>query len=157
MKRLHVHVAVDDLDASINFYSILFAAPPSVLKDDYAKWMLEDPRVNFAISDRHHAGGVDHLGIQVDSTEELAELAGRLKAAGQATRDQTAATCCYAKSYKAWVSDPSGVSWETFFTFGDAAVYGEDIQPEASASASACCAPEPKAKAAEATVSSACC
>jgi catechol 2,3-dioxygenase-like lactoylglutathione lyase family enzyme len=155
MKRLHVHVAVDDLDASIGFYATLFGAEPSVVKGDYAKWMLDDPRVNFAISDRHHAPGLDHLGIQVESSEELAELAGRLKAAGQTTLDQTAATCCYAKSDKAWVSDPSGISWETFFTFGEATVYGEDSQPEAEPAASACCAPKVEAK--QARKSSACC
>jgi catechol 2,3-dioxygenase-like lactoylglutathione lyase family enzyme len=153
MKRLHVHVAVDDLDVSIKFYTTLFGGPPGTVKDDYAKWMLEDPRVNFAISDRHHATGVDHLGIQVDSAEELADLAGRLKAAGEATVDQTATTCCYAQSDKAWVSDPSGVSWETFFTFGEATVYGEDSQPEASASA--CCAPDREAT--KPAASGACC
>jgi catechol 2,3-dioxygenase-like lactoylglutathione lyase family enzyme len=142
MKRLHVHVAVDDLGKSIDFYSALFGVAPGVVKDDYAKWMLEDPRVNFAISDRHRVTGVDHLGIQVDSREELSELAGRLKAAGETTRDQTAATCCYAQSDKAWVSDPSGVSWETFFTFGEATLYGDDFEPETRPAASACCAPK---------------
>ena len=126
MKRLHVHVAVQDLDKSVGFYSTLFNAGPSVLKDDYAKWMLDDPRVNFAISARGRAAGIDHLGLQVDTGEELAELAGRLKAAGEATRDQAATTCCYARSDKTWVEDPAGVRWETFFTFGDAPLYGED-------------------------------
>jgi catechol 2,3-dioxygenase-like lactoylglutathione lyase family enzyme len=126
MKRLHVHVAVEDLDKSVGFYSTLFNAGPSVLKDDYAKWMLDDPRVNFAISARGQAAGIDHLGLQVDTGEELAELAARLRAAGEATRDQAATTCCYARSDKTWVEDPTGVRWETFFTFGDAAVYGED-------------------------------
>ena len=131
MKRLHVHVAVENLDRSIGFYSALFGADPAVVKDDYAKWMLDDPRVNFAISDRAAAPGVDHLGIQVDSSDELTELAGRLKAAGETTRDQQAATCCYARSDKAWVKDPSGLSWETFFTFGEATAYGEDQPPAA--------------------------
>jgi len=126
MKRLHVHVAVEDITKSIGFYSTLFGAQPVVLKDDYAKWMLDDPRVNFAISDRSRVIGVDHLGIQVESDEELKELAGRLKAAGEVTRDQEATTCCYAKSDKAWVNDPSGVRWETFFTFDQATTYGED-------------------------------
>lgn len=143
MKRLHVHVAVEDLDRSIGFYSTLFAAEPAVLKDDYAKWMLDDPKVNFAISSRAVAGGVDHLGIQVDSREELDELAGRLKQAGEATRDQEAATCCYARSDKAWVNDPTGVRWETFYTFGDATSYGEDGRPAdpvaAPAPRAACC------------------
>lgn len=129
MKRLHVHVAVENLDRSIGFYSTLFGAAPAVVKADYAKWMLDDPRVNFAISDRAAVPGVDHLGIQVDSNDELMELAGRLKAAGETTRDQEAATCCYARSDKAWVKDPSGLSWETFFSFGEATSYGEDQSP----------------------------
>ena len=141
MKRLHVHVAVEDLAKSIGFYSTLFGAAPAVLKGDYAKWMLDDPRVNFAISDRATVAGVDHLGIQVESAEELAELAGRLKAAGEVTRDQEATTCCYAQSDKAWVDDPSGLRWETFFTFGEAVTYGED-EPSAGRAApkQACCA-----------------
>ena len=143
MKRFHVHVAVDDLGQSIGFYSNLFAAEPAVLKDDYAKWMLDDPKVNFAISTRSGAPGVDHLGIQVESGDELGELAGRLKAAGEVTRDQEATTCCYARSDKAWVNDPSGLRWETFHTFGEATSYGED-EPGASRapkSDEACCAP----------------
>lgn len=151
MKRLHVHVAVDDLARSIGFYSTLFGAEPMVRQPDYAKWMLDDPRVNFAISDRARAPGLDHLGIQVESREELDELAARLKAAGETTRDQEATTCCYAQSDKAWVNDPSGLRWETFFTFGAAVVYGEDepavpvaesttaCRPPAPAPAKACC------------------
>lgn len=126
MKRLHVHVAVENLGKSIDFYSTLFGEKPTVVKDDYAKWMLDDPRVNFAISDRARATGVDHLGIQVESGEELAELAGRLKSAGEVTRDQEATTCCYAKSDKAWVNDPNGLRWESFHTTGEAVAYGED-------------------------------
>jgi catechol 2,3-dioxygenase-like lactoylglutathione lyase family enzyme len=133
MKRLHVHVAVDDLDKSIGFYSTLFAVPPSITRPDYAKWMLDDPRVNFAISARGAVTGVDHLGIQVESDGELRELAGRLKAAGEATRDQEATSCCYAQSNKAWVNDPSGIRWETFFTFGEATVYGQDEPAPAAA------------------------
>jgi len=136
MKRLHIHVGVADLDQSIGFYSTLFNTAPSVIESDYAKWMLEDPRVNFAISARERAPGIDHLGIQVDSRAELDELSGRLKAAGETTLDQEAATCCYAKSDKAWVNDPAGVRWETFFTFGGATSYGED---EAPAKATAAC------------------
>jgi len=141
MKRLHVHVAVENLDQSVGFYSTLFDASPSMLKDDYAKWMLDDPRVNFAISVRGQANGVDHLGIQVETGEELAELAARLQSAGETTREQEATTCCYAKSNKAWVNDPTGIRWETFFTFGDAATYGED-EPEAvrAEPKQACCA-----------------
>jgi catechol 2,3-dioxygenase-like lactoylglutathione lyase family enzyme len=151
MKRLHVHVSVDDLDRSIGFYAALFGAAPTVVKDDYAKWMLDDPRVNFAISGRGREAGVDHLGIQVDTGEELAELSGRLKAAGEATRDQEAATCCYARSDKAWVNDPSGLRWETFHTFGEAVTYGEDEPEKAVAPAAACCPAQ------EATPSAACC
>lgn len=148
MKRLHVHVAVEDLTKSIGFYSTLFGARPVVLKDDYAKWMLDDPKVNFAISDRTAVAGLDHLGIQVESSDELAELAGRLKAAGEVTRDQEAATCCYARSDKAWVNDPNGLRWETFYTFGEATSYGEDDPPTAAAPAQSCCAPAaPPAKA----------
>lgn len=145
MKRLHVHIAVDDLDRSIGFYSTLFGAKPSVLKDDYAKWMLDDPKVNLAISQRSRTAGIDHLGIQVESDGELRALAGRLKAAGEQTRDQEAANCCYAQSSKAWVNDPSGVRWETFFTFGEATRYGEDetvadVSVQTSCSAkTACC------------------
>jgi hypothetical protein len=139
MKRLHLHVSVPDIGPAIAFYSTLFDAPPSVVKDDYAKWMLEDPRVNLAISSRARAAGIDHVGVQVDSTEELAELAGRLKAAGATTFDQAATTCCYAMSDKSWVTDTAGVRWETFFTHGEATAYGEDeVIPEAAA---ACCAP----------------
>jgi len=141
MKRLHVHIAVEDLHTSIGFYSTLFGAEPAVLKDDYAKWLLDDPRVNLAISQRDRAAGIDHLGIQVDSDGELRELASRLKAAGEQTRDQEATTCCYAQSNKAWVNDPSGVRWETFYTFGEATSYGQD-EPEAkrTAPSSSCCA-----------------
>ena len=139
MKRLHVHIAVDDLDRSVGFYSTLFDAPPSVLKNDYAKWMLEDPRVNLAISQRDRSVGIDHLGVQVDSDGELRELAARLKAAGEQTQDQESATCCYAQSNKAWVNDPSGVRWETFFTFDQATTYGED-EPMQEPVAASCCA-----------------
>ena len=144
MKRLHVHIAVDDLEKSIGFYSTLFGARPSVLKGDYAKWMLEDPKVNLAISRRERIAGVDHLGIQVESDGELRELAGRLRAAGEQTRDEEATTCCYAQSNKAWVNDPSGVRRETFFTFGEATTYGED-EADAARPQSACC-PAPAAK-----------
>lgn len=140
MKRLHLHVSVPDLAQSIGFYETLFGAPPTVVKDDYAKWMLDDPRVNFAISQRGRAAGVDHVGIQADAPEELDEIAGRLKAAGAETVDQAAATCCYAKSDKTWVSDPAGLRWETFHTFGEATRYGEDVAaPAPERAAAACC------------------
>jgi hypothetical protein len=138
MKRLHLHVSVPELGPSIEFYTTLFGARPGVVKDDYAKWMLDDPQVNFAISQRERAVGVDHVGIQVEAREELAEIAYRLKAAGEQTLDQEATTCCYAKSDKAWVSDPAGVRWETFFTFGEATTYGED-EPEAATEPAGCC------------------
>jgi hypothetical protein len=146
MKRLHLHVAVENLDHSIGFYSTLFKAAPSVVKPDYAKWMLEDPKVNFAISARGMAAGLDHVGIQVESEAELRELAGRLKQAGETTRDQEAASCCYAQSHKSWITDPSGLKWESFYTFGEATTYGEDDVPDA-AKTSSCCAPRADAKA----------
>jgi catechol 2,3-dioxygenase-like lactoylglutathione lyase family enzyme len=139
MKRLHVHIAVEDLNKSIGFYSTLFGAKPSVLKHDYAKWMLEDPRVNLAISQRDQIAGVDHLGIQVETDGELRELAKRLKAAGEETRDQESTTCCYAQSNKVWVNDPSGVRWETFYTFGEATAYGEDEPDGAATPQSSAC------------------
>lgn len=127
MKRLHVHVTVRDLAASIGFYETLFGEAPSVLKDDYAKWMLDDPRVNFAIStEGTRAVGFDHLGIQVESADELAEIAGRLKAAQEQVVEQEEAACCHAVSDKAWVADPQGVAWETFHTTGEATHYGDD-------------------------------
>jgi catechol 2,3-dioxygenase-like lactoylglutathione lyase family enzyme len=144
MKRLHLHVAVPDLQQSIRFYATLFGAPPTVVKPDYAKWMLEDPRANFAISQRGQGTGIDHVGVQVDSPAELAELAGRLKAAGADTIDQEATTCCYAQSDKTWVNDPAGLRWETFFTFGEATAYGEEPELAGQAPSSACCAPAPK-------------
>src|SRR5215469_1647699 len=130
MKRMHLHVSVPDLTQSIEFYATLFGAPPSVVKPDYAKWMLDDPRVNFAISQRGAAAGVDHVGIQVESADDLGELSMRLKAAGAATHDEAGAHCCYARSDKSWVSDPAGVRWETFFTYGEATAYGEDSKVE---------------------------
>ena len=142
MKRLHLHVAVDDLQTSIRFYTNLFGAEPTVVKEDYAKWMLDDPRINLAISSRAAAIGLDHLGIQAETAEELTEIAGRLKAAGVSTRDQEATTCCYARSNKSWVSDPSGLRWETFHTFGESPVYGEEAPHLAQAQA-ACCAAAP--------------
>lgn len=145
MKRMHLHVSVPDLAQSIRFYESLFGTAPTVVKDDYAKWLLEDPKVNFAISERARGTGVDHIGIQVDSADELAQLSGRLKAAGADTVDQKGTTCCYAQSDKSWVHDPSGVRWETFYTFGEATSYGEDeVLPEASACCGPATAPAPK-------------
>lgn len=145
MKRLHVHVGVSDLDQSIGFYSTLFAAQPTVVKDDYAKWMLEDPRVNFAISSGNHArSGIEHLGIQVENTDELSEVYGRLKAADRPVLEEGATTCCYAKSEKSWIADPDGVVWEAFHTNGEATVYGDSPALEtldASPEPAKCCAP----------------
>lgn len=126
MKRVHVHVAVDDLDRSIGFYSALFGADPTVRKPDYAKWMLDDPRVNFAISTGRDDGkGVRHLGIQVENLDELGDVYGRLKAADRPVLEEGRTTCCYAKSEKSWVADPDGVVWETFYTDGEATTYGD--------------------------------
>jgi catechol 2,3-dioxygenase-like lactoylglutathione lyase family enzyme len=157
MKRLHVHVAVADLAASVGFYSQLFGAGPTVAKPDYAKWMLDDPRVNFAISARGVTPGLDHLGIQVDSGEELGELHGRLDAAGASLVSETGATCCYARSDKHWVTDPQGLAWETFHTLDSAPTFGasRNTAPEA-----ACCAPSVKpalASAAPSKTAKSCC
>ena len=146
MKRMHLHVSVPDLARSIDFYATLFGAPPSVVKPDYAKWSLDDPRVNFAISQRGAAVGIDHVGMQVETAAELDELAGRLKAAGARTFDETATTCCYARSDKSWVRDPAGVRWETFFTFGEATTYGEDPAEQALTAVASCCGSAPAAK-----------
>ncbi|MGO8917317.1 MAG: ArsI/CadI family heavy metal resistance metalloenzyme [Stellaceae bacterium] len=139
MKRLHVHVAVEDLARSVRFYATLFAAEPTVLKPDYAKWMLDDPRVNFAISERGRAAGLSHLGIQVEDRTELAEVYGRLQRAERPVLDTGATTCCYAKSEKQWIADPQGVPWETFLTHGESTVYGESEALEQLAAVTACC------------------
>ena len=131
MKRLHVHVSVDRIDTAIEFYTALFAVEPTVRKDDYAKWMLDDPRVNFAISTRTQAAGVEHLGIQVDDEAELAEVYARLDKAGGDIFEEGATTCCYARSEKSWIADPAGVQWEVFRTFGDSTVYGHDMTSDA--------------------------
>ena len=143
MKRFHVHLAVEDVEASVRFYSELFAAAPAVIKPDYAKWMLEDPRVNFAISRRGTPAGVQHLGIQVESRTELEEVYGRLKRADRPVLEEGATTCCYAQSEKSWIDDPQGVQWETFLTTGESTVYGHDPAHagEIEAAASSCCAP----------------
>ena len=147
MKRFHVHVGVENLDASIAFYSGLFGEAPSVTKPDYAKWMLDDPRVNFAISQKCGAvKGVEHLGLQVEDQGELAEVYGRLQAAGAPVLEEGATTCCYAQSEKSWIADPDGVVWEAFLTNGQSTVYGTSPELEQLASANvaagACCAPQ---------------
>ena len=125
MKRLHVHVAVENLTQSIGFYSALFAAQPAVVKTDYAKWMLDDPRVNFAISTRGRQLGLDHLGIQVENANELQEVYARLHRAGGNIVEQGPTACCYAKSEKSWIDDPAGIAWETFLTTGENTTYGD--------------------------------
>ena len=141
MKRLHVHVGVADLDRSITFYSTLFGAKPAVVKPDYAKWMIEDPRVNFAISSgRHEAHGIEHLGIQVETRDELGEVYGRLRAAERPVLEEGETICCYAKSEKRWIADPDGVAWEAFLTSGEATVHAQ--APALTApGGSPCCAP----------------
>jgi catechol 2,3-dioxygenase-like lactoylglutathione lyase family enzyme len=154
MKRLHVHIGVEDLDASIRFYSTLFAAPPGVTKPDYAKWLLDDPRVNFAISTRGKAGGLDQLGIQVETRDELEDVHARLQQADRPILDEGRTTCCYARSEKSWIADPQGLPWETFLTLGEATVYGDGVDldpirtvPQACcrrrAEAGACCGGAP--------------
>ncbi len=140
MKRFHVHVAVHDLQQSIRFYSALFAAEPAVKKDDYAKWMLDDPRVNFAISTRSGKAGLDHLGLQAENGEELEEIGSRLAQADVSVLPQKGASCCYAKSDKYWTLDPQGVAWESFHSLDSVPMYGQETRPE-KAEAKACCAP----------------
>jgi hypothetical protein len=143
MKRLHLHISVDDLTQSVQFYSTLFAAEPSVTKSDYAKWMLDDPRVNFAISTRNGGAGLDHLGIQVETPDELQEVYGRLRQADRPMLEEGATTCCYAQSEKSWITDPQGVSWETFLTTGESTVYGDSADLGAiRTTAAVCCTPE---------------
>jgi predicted enzyme related to lactoylglutathione lyase len=157
MKRLHVHIAVEDLSRSIDFYSALFAAQPAVVKTDYAKWMLDDPRVNFAISTRGEQPGLDHLGIQVENADELQDVYGRLHKAGGDIIEQGQTACCYAKSEKSWIDDPSGIAWETFLTTGESTTYGDgsgERKPRvAHEKQTTCCAPKVAAVAAP----SACC
>ena len=125
MKRFHVHVGVENLSQAIGFYSTLFAIKPAVVKPDYAKWMLDDPRVNFAISTRGREPGLDHLGIQVESQSELQEVYARLHKAGGTIIEQGQTACCYARSEKSWIDDPAGIAWETFYTTGQNTEYGD--------------------------------
>ena len=161
MKRFHVNVSVEDIAEGIRFYTALFAAEPTVRKDDYAKWMLEDPRINFAISQRGYRIGVNHLGLQVDSADELTAMRAQLTRADQALVEQVGAACCYAKSDKYWITDPTGIAWETFHTLDAIPIYGADtdIAPKAGA----CCVPltetanEPCCGPQAATAGRACC
>jgi hypothetical protein len=155
MKRMHLHVAVADLETAIGFYSTLFAAKPSVVKPDYAKWMLDDPRVNFAISTHSSKTGLNHLGIQAESEAELSEVFERLEKAGRPVLKQGQTTCCYAHSEKSWVNDPAGISWEAFLTTGEATTYGRPRAAEQETEpAAACCEPAPAREGGQA---SACC
>jgi catechol 2,3-dioxygenase-like lactoylglutathione lyase family enzyme len=138
MKRFHVHVGVKDIEKSVQFYSTLFGQKPTKLKEDYAKWMLEDPRVNFAISTRVGEKGVDHLGLQVDEDSELAEITERLEQADLSIYDEGEGTCCYAESKKAWVQDPSGMAWEAYRTMGDAELFHAKSE-ESNEEVSSCC------------------
>jgi len=144
MKRFHVHVSVADLSASIRFYSELFGSNPTIEKPDYAKWMLDDPRVNFAISTRGKEPGLDHLGIQVESKDELGDVYARLRRAGGTIIEQGETTCCYAKSEKSWIDDPAGISWETFFTTGESTHYGDGTGERGAriAHEKVCCEPQ---------------
>ena len=141
MKRLHVHIAVSDLDTSIRFYSQLFAADPTVRRPDYAKWMLEDPRVNFALSQRGAAPGIQELGIQAETRAELEELYQRLTHVQRPVFEEGATTCCYARSEKSWVADPQGQEWEIFLTSGESTTYGADKLGVERAAQPECCAP----------------
>lgn len=137
MKRFHVHVSVDDLDTNVRFYSTVFGARPTVLKPDYAKWMIEEPRINFAISKRGIKPGVDHFGMQVESETELTELRGQVAAGEMAALDQPNSQCCYARSDKYWTTDPQGIAWETFHTLDTIPVYGDTARAEPTARCSA--------------------
>ena len=167
MKRFHVHLHVDDLARSIAFYSKLFAAEPTRVEGDYAKWMLEDPRINFAVSTRGGKPGIDHLGLQTDDPAELGEMKARAESADMALLDEGETTCCYARSEKHWVTDPQGIAWEHFYTLGNIPVFSEAAAPEgtstvcctstsattavdasapATVDANACCTPSPRGK-----------
>lgn len=139
MSRLHVHIAVDDIDKNIRFYSALFGADPSIVKDDYAKWDLTDPAVNFAISARAKTAGLDHVGIQAGNAEELNALQARLEAAGIDGREQVDAACCYARSDKYWSLDPQGIAWEAFHTLDSIPVFSDSGRET---SAQGCCVSE---------------
>lgn len=141
MKRFHVHVSVKNLQEGLRFYSAMFGQQPTVIKDDYAKWMLDDPRVNFAISNRSAKTGVDHLGIQVENEEELTGVEADLHRASDAVLAQPETACCYAQSNKYWVQDPAGIAWEAFHTLGSVPVFGVDQSSSDTSAKAACCAP----------------
>lgn len=141
MKRMHIHIAVNNINESISFYSKLFAAIPSVVREDYVKWDLDDPAVNFAISNRGLSSGINHLGIQVESDDELKEIAQRLNDADIDSSTQEGQSCCYSRSNKHWILDPQGIAWESFHTLAAIPVFGEDAVTDSSDETSACCIP----------------
>ena len=159
MKRFHVHAHVEDLQASIVFYSKMFAAEPTRVEGDYAKWMLDDPRINFAISTRGGKPGVDHLGIQTDTAEELVALRAQAEAADMTLLDEGETSCCYARSDKYWLTDPQGIAWETFRTLDAVPVYGSTERPDSAKddTKASCCAPSPVTIAIKPAKSGACC
>ena len=138
MKRLHIHINTDDLDASIKYYSALFGAEPDKRKDDYARWLLDDPALNLAVSSRGGKGGVDHLGVSLDDNDGLEAMAARLRDAAAPAAPEAQTTCCYANSDKYWSHDPQGAVWELFHTFGDSETFGKEARPEPAAT-TACC------------------
>ena len=150
MKRFHVHAHVENLEASVAFYTKLFGAMPTRTESDYAKWMLDDPRINFAISTRGGKPGVDHLGIQTDDAEELAELKARATAADMTLLDEGETTCCYARSDKHWITDPQGIAWEHFHTLENIPVFSVKAQEGAAASTACCASPATTGKGAAA-------
>lgn len=143
MKRMHIHLGVKNIDESVKFYKALFGVEPTKLKPDYAKWMLEDPRINFAISTRTGTVGVDHMGLQVDDSSELNALRAQMSVANISTHSEGETTCCYAKSEKSWVEDPNGVAWEAYHTMEDAQLFSGDGK---SSEGVTCCSPESKPK-----------
>lgn len=129
MKRFHIHLSVDDLDRNIQFYSALFGCPPSVRHEDYAKWMLDDPRINFAISNRSAKAGLDHMGIQAENEQELQDIKQRLDATQRPVESQEQAACCYMRSDKHWVTDPQGIAWESFYSLAEIPTFSDKTAP----------------------------
>lgn len=157
MKRFHVHVHVDDLAKNIAFYSAMFDAQPTRIESDYAKWMLEDPRINFAISSRGHAAGVGHLGFQVDSDEELTALKAQAAKADMALFDEGNTSCCYARSDKYWITDPQGIAWEQFHTLGDIPLFDGKQGASCGTAEGASCCPADQAQAQPSAATRSCC
>jgi catechol 2,3-dioxygenase-like lactoylglutathione lyase family enzyme len=144
MKRFHIHLSVEDLDQNIRFYSTLFGCPPSVRHDDYAKWMLDDPRINFAISNRSAQAGLDHLGIQAENEQELKDIKQRLDATQRPVESQEQAACCYMRSDKYWITDPQGIAWESFHSLAEIPTFNDKTAPSDGENPFACCPSEDK-------------